>query len=58
MKNHDFQGGKMVAVRHFLKISNELYIFDGGDMMKIRTIFYGGDVDEMIDFENVKSLDL
>ena len=41
MKNHDFQEGKMVAVRHFLKNSNELYIFDGGDLMKIRDFLEG-----------------
>ena len=31
MKNHDFQKGKMVAVRRFL---NNFLIFYGGDLMK------------------------
>ena len=63
MKNHDFQKGKMVAVRRFL----------GGDPTKNCNFqrrkvgllwsknfqdFHGGDVDEMIDFERVKSPDL
>ena len=63
MKNDDFQEGKMVADGRFL----------GGDPTKNCNFqrrkvgllwnknfqdFHGGDVDEMIDFERVKSLDL
>ena len=52
MKNHDFQEGKMVAVRRFFWRKVALL------WSKNFQDFHGGDVDEMIDFERVKSLDL
>ena len=63
MKNDDFQEGKMVADGRFLgAIRPKIAIFKEEKWVcsaaKFFKDFYGGDVDEMIDFERVKSPDL